>query len=286
MKFISFESSRGIGVGLATRDGIIDLAGRINASSLRALIEERRLQEASAFANEKPDFSFDEVKFLPVVPDPHHIFCIGTNYLDHLHEVQKAGVSRPVPKRPPLFVRYPETLVGHNQPLVHPKVSEQFDYEAELAVIIGKPGRYIAEDAALSYVAGYSCFNDGSIRDWQFHTTQVTPGKNFFSTGSFGPWMVEAASVPDPHKLDIVFRLNGKILQNSNTQQLIFKIPTLIAYVSAVLPLRPGDVIATGTPAGVGFSREPPIFMKPGDICEVEIETIGTLRNMVVAETN
>lgn len=190
-----------------------------------------------------------------------------------------------MPKYPPLFLRYPETLVGHGAPLIHPKVSERFDYEAELAVIIGKPGRHIAEDKALSHVAGYACFNDGSIRDWQFHTTQVSPGKNFIATGSFGPWMVDAASIPDPHDLDIAFRLNGKTLQNSNTQQLIFKIPALIAYLSAILPLKPGDVIATGTPAGVGFSREPPIFMKPGDVCEIEIEHIGILRNTIVAET-
>ncbi|HEX3859392.1 MAG TPA: fumarylacetoacetate hydrolase family protein, partial [Pseudolabrys sp.] len=148
----------------------------------------------------------------------------------------------------------------------------------------GKGGRYIDEGRALDHVAGYSCFNDGSVRDWQFHTTQVTPGKNFAATGGFGPWLVTVDEIPDPHSLEIKLTLNGKMLQHGNTNDLIFNIPKIISYVSTFVPLRPGDVIATGTPAGVGFSRKPPIFMKAGDVCEVSIEKIGVLRNPVAKE--
>jgi 2-keto-4-pentenoate hydratase/2-oxohepta-3-ene-1,7-dioic acid hydratase in catechol pathway len=165
-----------------------------------------------------------------------------------------------------------------------PKVSDSFDYEAELAVIIGKGGRFIDERHALEHVAGYACFNDGSVRDWQFHTTQVTPGKNFAATGGFGPFMVTADAIPDPHSLDVKLMLNGQVLQSGNTRDLIFSIPRIVSYLSTFLPLHPGDVIATGTPAGVGFSRKPPLFMKPGDVCEVAVEKVGTLRNPIMRD--
>ncbi len=281
MRFVSFQIGDIQSFGLQSELGIVDLARRLRIPSLRALLEFGRTAEAQSFAADEPDYKVGDVRFLPVIPDPHHIYCIGTNYLDHLQEVQKTGIARPFPKNPSMFIRYPETLVGHGEALIRPKVSTDFDYEAELAVIIGVGGRYIDEARALNHVAGYACFNDGSIRDWQFHTSQVTPGKNFLATGSFGPAMVSADEITDPDQLAISLRLNGETLQQSNTRELIFKIPALIAYASALLPLKPGDVIATGTPAGVGFSRKPPVFMKPGDICEIEIERVGVLCNPV-----
>jgi 2-keto-4-pentenoate hydratase/2-oxohepta-3-ene-1,7-dioic acid hydratase in catechol pathway len=206
---------------------------------------------------------------------------VGVNYSDHLKEVQDAGIVRPKPKHPSLFTRFPETLVAHGRPMQIPSVSDEFDYEAELAVVIGKGGRYIAEEEALAHVAGYTCFNDGSVRDWQYHSSQVTSGKNFLCTGGLGPWMVTTDEVPDPGCLDIKLLLNGKVLQNSNTRHLIFDVSQIVSYASALVPLKCGDVIATGTPAGVGFSKNPPIFMKAGDICEVQIERIGTLVNRI-----
>jgi 2-keto-4-pentenoate hydratase/2-oxohepta-3-ene-1,7-dioic acid hydratase in catechol pathway len=210
---------------------------------------------------------------------------VGVNYEDHLREVQAAGVSRPRPKQPSLFIRFPETFVAHGMPLISPKVSDSFDYEAELAIIIGKGGRYISREAAMDHVAGYSCFNDGSIRDWQFHSSQVTSGKNFLGTGGFGPWLVTPDEIGNVGALSVRLTVNGKVLQDGNTSDMLFDVATIVSYASAFLPLQPGDVIATGTPAGVGFSRRPPIFLKAGDICEVEIEKIGTLRNTVIKAT-
>jgi 2-keto-4-pentenoate hydratase/2-oxohepta-3-ene-1,7-dioic acid hydratase in catechol pathway len=224
------------------------------------------------------------VEFLPVIPHPRHLYCVGVNYHDHLKEVQAAGVPRPAPTEPSLFIRFPDTLVAHQSAMLVPKVSDQFDYEAELAVIVGKGGRYIDERRALEHVAGYSCFNDGSVRDWQFHSTQVTAGKNFLATGGFGPWMVTADEIPDPHGLGIKLLLNGTTMQQGNTGDLIFSIPKIISYASTMVPLHPGDVIATGTPAGVGFSRKPPVFVKAGDVCEVHIEKIGILRNPIAKD--
>jgi 2-keto-4-pentenoate hydratase/2-oxohepta-3-ene-1,7-dioic acid hydratase in catechol pathway len=199
-----------------------------------------------------------------------------------LREVQQAGVARPKPQQPSLFIRYPETFVAHGQPLLMPKVSSDFDYEAELAVIIGKGGRYIDKAQALDHVAGYSCFNDGSIRDWQFHSSQVTSGKNFVGTGGFGPYLVTPDEVGDVGTLAIGLTVNGRALQSGNTADMLFSVADIVAYASAFLPLQPGDVIATGTPAGVGFSRKPPIFLKEGDVCEVHIDRVGILRNTVV----
>lgn len=272
-------------VGLVVANGVVDVGTRLNVGSLRELIASGRVGEAAAFAGAAPDLTVAEVEFLPVVPDPEHIFCVGTNYADHLKEVQGAGITRPDAAYPTVFIRLRETLTGHGQDLLKPRVSDSLDFEAELALIVGTGGRYIDKESALDHVAGYSCFNDGSVRDWQFHTSQVTPGKNFLRTGGLGPWMVTVDEIPDPSGLDICFRLNGRVMQSSNTSHMIFDIPTIIAYVSSLVPLKPGDVIATGTPAGVGFSRKPPVFMRAGDVCEVEVDRIGILRSVVVNET-
>ncbi len=283
MKLVTYELGGQARIGLVTDDRIADIGEALGVRSIRELLEKGRLSDVAKLKL-KPERDLASVNLLPVIPDSLHYYCVGVNYADHLKEVQDAGIARATTKEPVFFIRFPETLVGHDQAMVMPKVSDSFDYEAELAVIIGKEGRYIDEADAMSHIAGYSCFNDGSIRDWQFHTGQVTPGKNFFASGSFGPWMVTADEIPDPTKLDIKLVLNGTALQHSNTSKLIFSIPKIISYVSAWLPLKPGDVIATGTPSGVGFSRKPPIFMKAGDICEVQIEKVGVLRNSIVKE--
>jgi 2-keto-4-pentenoate hydratase/2-oxohepta-3-ene-1,7-dioic acid hydratase in catechol pathway len=284
MKLVTFEAGGRQSFGLVSGDAIVDLAKRMSLPSVVELLAADRLKDAATFASERPDHKLADVRLLPCIPNPPHFYCIGVNYADHLAEVQKAGVPRPAPTRPPIFMRYPESFVGHGQDLVLPGVSTSFDYEIELTAVIGKGGRYIDKEAALSHVAGYTIFNDGSIRDWQFHTQQVGPGKNFYASGSLGPWMATADEVGDAGSLGLELKLNGQTLQNGNTCNMVFTTADIISYISAILPLSPGDLIATGTPAGVGFSRKPPIFMKAGDVCELTIEKIGTLTNRVVAE--
>ena len=216
------------------------------------------------------------MSFLPVIPDPSKILAIGLNYADHAAE---AGL-KPPPK-PVVFVRFPDSQVGHEQSLVKPKDSEHYDYEVELCLVIGRRARRVAAKDALRYVAGYTIYNDGSVRDWQMHTSQFTPGKNFPKSGAVGPWMVTSDELKDPSHLRLTTKLNGRLLQDSTTAQLIFPVEEIVAYCSGFTTLEPGDLIPTGTPHGVGFARKPPIFMKKGDLVEMEIEGIGTLRNKV-----
>jgi 2-keto-4-pentenoate hydratase/2-oxohepta-3-ene-1,7-dioic acid hydratase in catechol pathway len=203
--------------------------------------------------------------------------------MDHHKEVLAAGMHRELSEQPPIFLRVWRSQIGHNQPIVNPKVSDSLDWEGELAVIIGKEGRNIPKEDAWNYVAGYSCYNDASVREWQFHAKQIASGKNFEATGGFGPWMVTADEIAPGRELKLITRLNGKVEQSSHTGHMIFDVPTLINYASTIFTLVPGDVIATGTPAGVGWSRKPPLVMRAGDVVEVEIEAIGTLRNAIVA---
>lgn len=284
MKLVSFQANDRPSFGLVSGDGVVDLVPRMSVPSIVEMLAAGRFDEAAAYSREEPDHKLQDVTLLPSIPNPAHFYCIGVNYADHLAEVQKAGVPRPAPTFPPIFMRYPESFVGHGQDLVLPGVSTKFDYEIELTAVIGKGGRYIEKESALSHVAGYTIFNDGSIRDWQFHTQQVGPGKNFFATGALGPWLVTSDEIGDVGNLGLELKLNGQTLQRGNTHDMIFSTADIISYISAFLPLSPGDLIATGTPAGVGFSRNPPIFMKAGDVCELTIDKIGTLRNRVSAE--
>jgi 2-keto-4-pentenoate hydratase/2-oxohepta-3-ene-1,7-dioic acid hydratase in catechol pathway len=214
-----------------------------------------------------------------VIPNPDKILCVGINYVDHQRETGRDKTEYPV-----LFTRFANTQVGHRQPLIRPRASEKFDFEGELAVVIGRSGRHIPESDALSYIAGYACYNDGSVRDWQRHTTQFTPGKNFVGTGAFGPWLVTADEATGVADAAISTRLDGEEVQRARTSELVFGIRELIHYISTFTELAPGDVISTGTPGGVGAARKPPLWMKPGDMVEVEIEGIGVLRNTVAAE--
>lgn len=226
-----------------------------------------------------PEYRVDEVKLLPPIPRPGKIICIGTNYVDHMAEA-----GRPVPQKPIVFTRYADTQVGHLGNIVRPKVSTQLDYEGELSLVIGKPCRSISEADAKSVIAGYSCYNDASVRDWQRHSHQFTPGKNFPSTGGFGPWLTTPDEIDDIRSCVLTTHLNGIELQRAPISDLIFGIETLIAYCSTFTPLAPGDVIVTGTCAGVGCFRDPPVWMKAGDVVEVSISGIGTLRNFIVDE--
>lgn len=282
MRFLSFKTNAGPSFGLINASGIVDLSARTGATSLKALIAMDRLSDAARFGDEAADFQLDEITYLPVIIDPAHVWCLAINYQDHIDEIKGIGIQREAPKQPAVFMRYPETLVGHGQPLLKPVESAAFDFEAELAVVIGKGGRRISEADAIDHIAGYTAFNDASVRDWQFHTRQIAPGKNFRATASLGPWMVTNDEIPDPDSLAIKARLNGETLQDSNTSYMMHKIPKFISYVSTFLDLQPGDVLATGTPSGVGFSRKPPIYMVHGDMIEVELEGIGVLANPVL----
>jgi len=279
MKLASFLYGERPSFGIVKDDGIVDLSRRLGGDLKAALGRDIGLDEVRKHGSEPTDITLDGVRFLPAVPNPAKILCIGLNYRDHAEET-----GADIPKRPTIFVRFADAEVGHLQPIVRPKASTKYDYEGELAVIIGRAARHVPREAALDFVAGYSCFNDGTIRDWQGHSSQFTAGKNFLSTGAVGPWLVTADEIGDPAGLALETRLNGEVMQSGSTADLIFDVPTLIEYITTFTQLMPGDIIATGTPAGVGYRRRPPRYLQSGDVVEVEIETIGTLRNPVVDE--
>ncbi|WP_442595061.1 fumarylacetoacetate hydrolase family protein [Parapusillimonas sp. JC17] len=214
---------------------------------------------------------------LPVIPDPGKILCVGLNYEEHRLETK-----RPPTGQPTIFLRVASSQIGHGQAIVVPEESEMVDYEGEIAIVIGKKGRHIQEEDAWTHIAGYAPYNDVSVRDWQNHTSQWTPGKNFDATGCFGPWLVTRDDVPDGADLTLTTRLNGAVMQQAGTSQLIFSIPRLIQYISQFATLEVGDVIVTGTPGGVGFKRTPPVYLKAGDRIEVEVEGVGVLANDVI----
>ena len=219
------------------------------------------------------------MRLLPVIPNPGKIVCVGLNYGDHVRET-----GREITEKPTLFLRVAESQVAHGEDIVLPPESSRLDYEGEIAVVIGQGGRRIAEADAWEHIAGYACYNDGSIRDWQTATPQWTAGKNFWRTGGFGPWMVTRDEIRDDQVMTLVTRLNGEEMQRTTTDKLIHSIPRQIAHISAFTPLAPGDVIVTGTPGGVGAKRNPPVWMKAGDIVEIEVDAIGVLRNGIRAE--
>ncbi|WP_243395865.1 fumarylacetoacetate hydrolase family protein [Sphingomonas oleivorans] len=237
------------------------------------------IEVAEAF-RAAPALDIDCVHLLPPIPDPAKIICVGLNYRDHAAEGHFE-----IPSYPAIFARFATSLIGHGAPIVRPAISEQLDFEGEVAAIIGRGGRNIPLSEALLHVAGYSLFNDASIRDFQFRTSQWTAGKNFDATGAFGPWFVPASQLPEGAKgLRLQTRLNGIVVQDASTDDMIFDVAHQIALLSEVFTLQPGDVIVTGTPAGVGFARKPPLWMKPGDVCEIELEGLGILRNPVAQE--
>ena len=283
MKLVTYRHKGIETFGVAVDGGVVDagrrLAGRY--PGLRAVLAAGALGEVrAATSGQRPDARLEEVELLPPIRDPQKLLCVGLNYKTHVAETGRTETPHPS-----IFVRFIDSVVGHGQPMVKPRLSEQFDYEGELAVVMGKAAWRVPPTAeALGYIAGYACFNDGSVRDFQRHTTQWTPGKNFRASGAFGPWVVTTDEIPDPTRLTLSTRLDGRELQRATTDLLIYTIPVILAYITSFTPLAPGDVIATGTPGGVGSRREPPIWMKKGDEVEVDISSIGVLRNPIVDE--
>ncbi len=283
MKLISFSNNGISSYGVVNGDDVIDLKQIFGdqAPDLKTFIAKNLFAEATAAIKiHKPTLKFSQITLQPVIPNPGQIFCIGLNYGEHVQET-----GREVTETPVIFLRLADSQVAHAQDIIRPPESHRLDYEAEIAIIIGKGGRRIREEDAWEHIAGYSCYNDGSIRDWQVATSQWTPGKNFYKTGGFGPWMVTSDEIKPGQVMRLQTILNGQVLQDTTTDKMIHSIPRQIAYISTFIPLSPGDVIVTGTPGGVGNKRNPQIFMKPGDVCEIVVDAIGTLRNGVRDDT-
>jgi 2-keto-4-pentenoate hydratase/2-oxohepta-3-ene-1,7-dioic acid hydratase in catechol pathway len=280
MKLASYKIGGKTRFGAVVGDGVVDLDSKLGGkySDLKALIAAGAYSDAARAADGASlDHKLSEIEYLPVIPDPGKIICVGINYKAHAAESGHA-----VAEKPNIFTKFTDTLVAHEGKMLRPKISQAFDFEGELALIIGTPGRYIKAEDALSHVAGYTCFCETSVRD--FIKVSLVTGKNFPSCAPLGPWMVTADEIPDPSKLHLRTLLNGTVMQESGLDMLIHSVPELIAYVSNFTPLAPGDIISTGTPEGIGAKRTPPVWMKPGDTLEVEISNIGTLRGHVEDE--
>src|SRR5436309_5738519 len=290
MKIVGFESSEGLRLGVVEGDQVIDLQAvdakvpanladvlKADNGDLKGLADIAKRAPAAA---RKP---LNGLKYALPVARPGKIICLGLNYLEHIKE----GFQRDnVPKFPTIFMRCQTSLVPHGQPLVRPKVSDTLDYEAEMVVVIGKTARHLTMDNAYSCIAGFSCFNEGSVREFQRKTTQWDMGKNFDNTGAFGPWMVTADELPPGGKgLKIQTRLNGQTMQSDNTDNMMFPVAEMLVYITQGMTLEPGDIIVTGTPSGVGFARKPPVWMKQGDTCEIDIEQVGVLVSPIADET-
>ncbi len=280
MSFVSFEIAGQQTYGLWKDEGNwiqVPDAFQAQYPDLKSVIAADQLDalEVATRQNGKAVTS-SQACLLPVIPNPGKIFCIGLNYKTHVAETKRADSDYPA-----IFTRFADSLNAHNAPLPHPKETTRFDFEGELAVVIGKGGRNITQAQAFEHIAGYACFNDGTARDWQRHTHQWIPGKNFPLTGPLGPFMATRKEIPDVNQLTLESRLNGEVMQHASVADLIYTLPVIIEYLSGFTNLSPGDVIATGTPGGVGDRREPPVYMKAGDVIEVEITGLGTLRNVV-----
>lgn len=277
MKYLSFIRPDGNhSYGCLDGDTVSDLGALADSpSTLKEAIAEGVLPQLSGGTQ----YPLESLQLLPVITHPEKILCVGLNYENHRIETGRDKADHPA-----IFTRFADTLNAHKQPVVRPAISGDLDYEGELAIIIGKSGHKISRKDALDYVAGYCCFNDVSVRDWQRHTHQFTPGKNFPTTGPLGPYLVTPDEAGDLSQVHVTTRLNGNVVQDQPIGDMLFPIDTIIAYISTFTPLNPGDVIATGTPGGVGAKRKPPLWMKPGDTVEVEIGPVGILRNTIEAE--
>ena len=282
MNFISFLNNNEERFGIVFNNKVTDLTGQINnIKSLKELIQFNCLEEGRSYAKNNPgDIDINSIKLLPVIPNPSKIICVGLNYHEHVKETEKTIADNPV-----TFQRFNDSQVAHMENMIIPKASDNLDFEGEMALIMKDSESHLSEDDALKYIAGYSCYNDGSVRDWQRHTKSTFGmGKNFKKTGSFGPHMVLAQDIDDYKQLTIKTYLNGEVMQSASLSQLIFDLPFLISYVSKALPWRAGDVLVTGTPGGVGFKRNPPIYLKEGDKVDIVISEIGTLSNTLQNE--
>lgn len=285
MKLISYEAGKRRGFGAVVGGGIVELGDRLGPGidSLRALLDAGALQRARDFvARMSPDLALADVRHLPPIPQPEKILCIGVNYA-HRNEEYKDGSE--APKYPSVFTRTPGSLVGHGAALLQPLESQQLDYEGEIGIVIGRAGRRIARERALQHIAGLTCVNEGTVRDWVRHGKfNVTQGKNFDASGAIGPWLVTAEEFERFDDLRVTTRVNGETRQDDTTAHLMFPFAELIHYLSLFTTLKPGDVIATGTPIGAGIRFDPPRFLQPGDVVEVEVAGVGVLKNTVAAE--
>ncbi len=280
MKALSFEVSGRASYGVLSDDGVHEVIDQFldRYADLKAVLaagELRTLEMNVSEAVLRPT----EIRYLPPIPNPGKVICVGVNYRPHVDEM-----GRDIPAKPVLFTRFPASLVGHREPIIRTRVSEQYDFEGELAIVIGSRARHVVRDQAFECVAGYTCFMDGSVRDWQRHTPQFTPGKNFHQSGAVGPTLVTRDEVPVPASLSLTTRVNGQVMQQGSLDELIFDIPTLIEYCSTFAELLPGDIISTGTPGGVGAARKPPLWLREGDLVEVDIGALGCLQNRVQDE--
>jgi len=276
MRFASFTGPDTAGFGIVEGDRIHPVVDK-RFPDLKSVIASGDYDQVAGLVTDP--VAIAGLTVAPVLPNPGKIICIGMNYVAHIKEM-----GRDRPEYPTLFTRFPDSLVGHGQSIVRPAASKKYDFEGELAVVIGREARHVAADQALDYVAGYTCFLDGSLRDYQRHTSQFIAGKNFRHSGAFGPWLVTTDEIPDPYSLTLETRVNGQVMQAGRIDDLCFDIGALIGYLSTICRLDPGDVIATGTPSGVGAARDPQVWLQPGDVVEVDIDRIGVLRNEVVDE--
>ncbi|MDE0929155.1 MAG: fumarylacetoacetate hydrolase family protein [Halioglobus sp.] len=284
MRFLTFERNGQVSWGVITEEGIIDLGLRVGGD-LHSILKDDRVQEMQTLADDMPaDFSGDDVRFLPPITTPEKIACVGVNYANRNAEYKDGSEQ---PKFPSLFMRTPDSLTGHNQPLLRPPETPQLDYEGEIVIIIGKGGRRIAEEDAYDHIGGLSIMNEGTLRDWVRHAKfNVTQGKNFVHSGAIGPWIVTADEF-SPQQLEnmrVTTRVNGEVRQDDTTASMMFPFRYIISYFSTFFHLKPGDVIATGTPNGAGARFDPPVWLIPGDVVEVEVEGVGLLSNGVMDE--
>ncbi len=284
MKFLSFEHKGKSSFGCLDGDGIADLGSVMNDGfrSLKAVVVGQGEAACRGVLDRAPRIPVEDVRFLPPILNPGKILCVGVNYKDRNAEYKDGSAD---PAFPSLFMRTPDSLTGHGEPILRPPESEQFDYEGEIVIVVGKTGRRIPEEQARDHIFGLSLMNEGSVRDWLRHSKfNVTPGKNFHRSGSFGPFIVTAGEVPDFEDLTVRTHVNGELRQDGYTGDLVFPFARILSYISTFMTLEPGDIIATGTPTGAGARFDPPIWLKPGDVVEVSCEPLGVLRNEVADE--
>jgi len=281
VRWLSFERDGNTTFGYVTADGdgVVDVGARSDFAGLRQAIEADALGSLPSQCGDEADLPLADITYAPTITDPKKILCVGLNYKAHQQETGRGGEGVPT-----IFARFAAAQVAHNQPMIQPRESETLDFEGEIAMIIGHGGRRISRADAMQHVAGFGIYNDGSVREYQRHTSQFTPGKNFMATGGFGPWMMTVDEIGDLSQMEITTRLNGEVMQNAKAELLVHGFEELIEFCSTFIELEPGDVIVTGTPGGVGAARKPPVFMKHGDLIEIEVTPIGVLSNPVLAE--
>jgi 2-keto-4-pentenoate hydratase/2-oxohepta-3-ene-1,7-dioic acid hydratase in catechol pathway len=278
MRWLSFVRDDAVTFGyvVSSGDGVVDVGRRSDFADLKGAIAADALTDLAASLGDEADVPLNGLAYAPTITNPSKILCVGLNYKAHQEETGRGGEDNPT-----IFVRFANAQMGHLQPMLKPAESDRLDYEGEIAMIIGKPGRRISQANAMDHVAGFGIYNDGSVRDYQRHTSQFTPGKNFTGTGGFGPWMMTIDEIGDLEKMEITTRLNGEVMQNATADLMVFGFAELIEYCSIFTELEAGDVIVTGTPGGVGSARKPPVFMFEGDTIEIEVKPIGTLSNKI-----